>query len=922
LTADETSVIVPGLSGEVRLPRKVSSLVGVGSVEPVATIVARAQAAGSDEERESILVDGLVAHGGGFPGEVAELDADLEEEAFSLLGRWLNGDVLTERADEAELRLRAGRELLEQVLGDPAPEIPPADDLRRLEGVTATLAERADPMILQLAAVPIACLPEGHPERDLVRALVYLLAAREGAMARDDREARLFPITALLEHNLIDAEEGEEWIEEGLELLDDADEEAQSVFFRAAEGFAQRQALDRRDAGDDEEAARWLRRAESLVATQFGEDADSAEALVSRAAEHDARNEFGPAADLYGRALAVTGLDDSTTWPIAVRRGELFLHLDEPEQAAEAIAPVLDGLAQSYITAVRPDQIDDAGDWLTKGAASLAVAHALAGRADAALEAIDRAKSLRLRYQAAVRQTPSARDLLTLERALDLARRGVDTDELRELAGGTETGVAHVQARVLEAYRHARPALPAELLGSPQSKELAELLEPNEALVALGLHFKGTLVVVASRSTISGAVFDAWKTRRWADLFTGREGEGWLGALLGHSWADRSSALADFLATVDDLGAEIAGLLPRGTRRLVLVAHALLHLVPFWALPSLSGLDVLVAPSAAQFAATRRLGPGRLDGRMLVVSNPTLDLPLSSLEATSVRKLGIETTELDGSAAVETAVAPALRSASALHFTGHGKSDFAEPLRSGLLVHSPEADPFEALLADGIAWNAVDDPAADEERWADIPGVGRVYETLEEDRLERRLEREESTLVAYYVADRLIRVGELWSAGDLMLGDTARGCAFAFLSACESGMGSGRFVDEYGGLPAALELAGARTLVSSMWPVSEPLTALYVELFYRELAAAGDGTIDVTAVVRSVRDRLSTMSRKNALELVSELRRATDGIAARLTLDSFAVEIGRRDDPPFTDPWELDAFYVSGHGSVTAGGAE
>ena len=41
-------------------------------------------------------------------------------------------------------------------------------------------------------------------------------------------------------------------------------------------------------------------------------------------------------------------------------------------------------------------------------------------------------------------------------------------------------------------------------------------------------------------------------------------------------------------------------------------------------------------------------------------------------------------------------------------------------------------------------------------------------------------------------------------------------------------MGSGRFVDEYGGLPAALELAGARTLVSSMWPVSEPLTALYV----------------------------------------------------------------------------------------------
>jgi len=105
-----------------------------------------------------------------------------------------------------------------------------------------------------------------------------------------------------------------------------------------------------------------------------------------------------------------------------------------------------------------------------------------------------------------------------------------------------------------------------------------------------------------------------------------------------------------------------------------------------------------------------------------------------------------------------------------------------------------------------------------------------------------------------------------------------------------------------------------------MWPVSEPLTAVYVELFYRELAASGEGTIDVTAVVRSVRDRLSTMPRDDALGMVAELRRATDGIAARLTLDSFAAEIRRREDPPFTDPWELAAFYVSGHGSVTLGG--
>jgi hypothetical protein len=63
------------------------------------------------------------------------------------------------------------------------------------------------------------------------------------------------------------------------------------------------------------------------------------------------------------------------------------------------------------------------------------------------------------------------------------------------------------------------------------------------------------------------------------------------------------------------------------------------------------------------------------------------------------------------------------------------------------------------------------------------------------------------------------------------------------------------------------------------------------------------------------------MTRDDALELVAELRRATDGIAARLTLDSFAFEIRRRGDTPFTDPWELAAFYVSGNGSIVVGGA-
>jgi CHAT domain-containing protein len=176
-------------------------------------------------------------------------------------------------------------------------------------------------------------------------------------------------------------------------------------------------------------------------------------------------------------------------------------------------------------------------------------------------------------------------------------------------------------------------------------------------------------------------------------------------------------------------------------------------------------------------------------------------------------------------------------------------------------------------------------------------------------------------LQGLYENGELRSLAELWSAGEIAVQTGYSGLAVAFLSACESGVSGAHLLDEYGGLPAALELAGVHTVISTMWPVTEPVTALFAALFYRELAAAGEGTIDVTAVLRSARDRLSTMPRDDVLGIVAELRRATDGIAARLTLDAFAAEIRRRGDPPFTDPWELAAFYVSGHGSLVVGGA-
>ena len=61
-------------------------------------------------------------------------------------------------------------------------------------------------------------------------------------------------------------------------------------------------------------------------------------------------------------------------------------------------------------------------------------------------------------------------------------------------------------------------------------------------------------------------------------------------------------------------------------------------------------------------------------------------------------------------------------------------------------------------------------------------------------------------------------------------------CQLAVLSACETGLG---FVNNYMGdigLKRALKLAGVRTIVVSLWEVSDDATMLLMQHFYSNLA--------------------------------------------------------------------------------------
>lgn len=876
-----------------------------------------------------MLAEGVLQFGFGFVnvlealGEQGEPYASLHNDVVYLFARWIRGDRLTNRADELDRRVRAAR--------------------------WALASEPDNEGFARFVASSIVALPEGHPGRDVDLARKVLVDALEHLRANAYADGQLSVIETLLKLRLESAEQLEAVVDEGFALIDQAADPVVRRNFRLAVlDYNSLRAMELRGAptsADDRthippeheaEFRRLRARTQKMVAGIVAEDSPDprveAQNLTVSASHLDLFGDWPEAADLYRRAQETGSLTEQAEHAAAQREAVMRLSFGEHGRVVELLQPLLPEFEERYLTAVLAEDIESAGGEHGEVAANLAFAYAHLGDWGSALETLDRGKSLRLRYRAALRQTEGGQRVLALERELVAVARGVAAASGAEETDDPFRAALDRETMLLQAYQDARPQLPQELLATPTIGEIADSLADDEAVVVLGAGLEAMLAAVIVRGDDdipTGRLLKSeWSWAWLAENVIGDVSDGWYYAVgLPEEAIDRRGSLARLVETFDEtVGRCLSELLTDvGVARAVVIPHRLLHLVPFWALPTLSAFDLLLAPSAAQFLRSRAGTAPRIGGRALVVSDPTLDLPVSRAETAAVcaalSTLDLAVDEVTGADATRERLAAALPEASLLHFSGHGRSVMIDPARSALLVHPPElGDPFPAWL-EAVSSTSTDD---DDEGPAYLEGIGELSEEVDPatGRVERWLERESGgVLQGLYENGELRSLAELWSAGEIAVQTGYSGLAVAFLSACESGVSGAHLLDEYGGLPAALELAGVHTVISTMWPVTEPVTALFAALFYRELAAAGEGTIDVTAVLRSARDRLSTMPRDDVLGIVAELRRATDGIAARLTLDAFAAEIRRRGDPPFTDPWELAAFYVSGHGSLVVGGA-
>jgi hypothetical protein len=881
-----------------------------------ADYAAAARAAGAAEpaRRRRLLAEYVVEFGGPFVSFLDETAPGLAAEANSVLTSWLSGERVTRRADELERRIL---------------------ELRR------QAQEAGDPLLARLAADAILRLPAGHELRDEAFAAGVLLNQAQRAAAPDgDVNELLVALFYLLHHNLVPPGQFSGLIDQAVTAAGTRNPHPAAVrdlIFAAHAYCIERAAEGLRTRGEEYDL--WLGRAQRLldVAGDASLGLDFGPRLAGmRARQLDAADDARRAADAYAEFLTADGgtpgsPDAGMSGWAALSEATLRLETGEYQRVRERLEPLADGLLDQYLTAVTGADIARTGFAHGRAVSLLASALIHLDEAEAAFRVIDTGKSARLRYRAALRRHPDRGQVLDLERAILAAARSPSGK-----AGGP-AGLS-LRTRLLEQYRQLRPSLAAPLAQAHPAAAVSQVLAPGEVMVALGaLDDMTALWAVAADGTMRCTALLSYGWGFWDTLLDERA-DGWRRFLAaqgtappgtaGPPQADGRQSLDRLLLTADRvLGtaiADLAGRADSSVSQLTVIPHRWLHLVPYWALPALAGLPTAVYSSTDELVASRSApaaGPGH---GILVVANPTGDLSCSAAEAAAASRLAPPAAVLTGPSATVPAIAAGLRGAQLLHFSGHAYSDHRDPERSALLA-APSgeftADPFPGWSAAATGWQ----DGQDGWRTAEVPGAGRLTERTDAatGETERLLERGAApTLLGRYAGGTLRVIGELWSAADVLALGPEAACQLVFLSACASGTAGGEssYIDEYGGLPAALRLAGVSAVICSLWPVDEGFTALYADVFYEQLAG---GTADLAAAVRQTRHLLRTAGKADVSRRLDRLAgavRATDPRAA-FVLEAYRHKITtQHGEHPYGSPWEWASFYAVGGGTINLTG--
>jgi CHAT domain-containing protein len=277
-----------------------------------------------------------------------------------------------------------------------------------------------------------------------------------------------------------------------------------------------------------------------------------------------------------------------------------------------------------------------------------------------------------------------------------------------------------------------------------------------------------------------------------------------------HRWRfclnDKLSQLAKILHIP-----EILSLVPPECKKVILVPHRYLHLLPLHALPLSSEesseeyfLDkfpkgVSYAPSCQLWRVTQNKAKTLSDSQfrhLFAIQNPTKDLEFTDIEVETIAAAFhprhiLKKNEATAQALSEPTTAENFRNANWLHFSCHGYFNFNLPEKSALLLAASDISPLPADAQTSRYLRVSDDTEIDLENCLTLKDIFQL---------------------------------------------SLPSCRLVTLSACETGLVDGfNTSDEYIGLPSGFIRAGAASIVSSLWAVNDFSTALLMIKFYENL---------------------------------------------------------------------------------------
>jgi CHAT domain-containing protein/tetratricopeptide (TPR) repeat protein len=296
----------------------------------------------------------------------------------------------------------------------------------------------------------------------------------------------------------------------------------------------------------------------------------------------------------------------------------------------------------------------------------------------------------------------------------------------------------------------------------------------------------------------------------------------------------------------------------RPSDELLVVADADLTFLPWWTLadrlgtgalclvPSLHVADVCLTATAERSSQTFSL----------LVGDGTGTLSGARVEVDAVEKLVRPRREVRRPQGVRE-LSDSLRRCSSLHVAAHGLWNARNPYLSGIVVADevPSAGTFirHTDLNGGFFEHA---------------GAGRW---------------------------------RLWTVGEVMTEAALDRCELVVLSACESAIAHDHAAGEMTGLPTAFLLAGAHSVIGSVWPVHDGATTVLMHHFYKCWAGGAGSHTNASRALASARRALQRTSRREALEILGDTSAIPAGSAQ-----------GSLDELVFRNPLFSDAFYCYG----------